>query len=91
MNQRISVLVTASEKRQIQKRAKEAGLSIGEFMRQAAKAYLPSEEEQAMSIMLDHMVIATNRAEKAIDDTIKYIVASNKRIEKLEAEHKTES
>jgi hypothetical protein len=90
-NQRISVLVTADEKSQIKKHAKEAGLSIGEFIRRAVNVYLPLEEEQVINVMIDQMILATDRAEKSIDDTINYIATSNKRIEKLEAQHKTRS
>ena len=91
IKKRLSVLVTSSEKSQIRKRAKEAGLSLSEFMRVAAKYYIPAEkieETMALNFMIDEMNKATERAEKAIDETIQYVDASNRRISKLEDEHK---
>jgi len=87
-NQRIPVQVTTTEKTQISKLAKKAGLSVGEFMRRAAKSYNTSEDEKALNAILDQMLKATDRAEKAIDNTIKFVDASNKRIQKMEAQAK---
>ncbi len=87
-NQRIPVLVTAAEKSQIAKRAKKAGLSMGEYMRRAAQSYSPSEDEKALSAMIDEMLLATERAENAIDEAIAFVEASNKRIAKMEAQRK---
>jgi len=86
-DQRIPVLVTTTEKTKIGKQAKKAGLSVGEYMRRAAKSYNASEDEQALSAMINQMVKATDRAEKAIDDTISFVEASNKRIEKMESQN----
>ena len=91
IKKRLSVLVTSSEKSQIKKRAKEAGLSLTEFIRVAAKDYVPAEETEEIMIlnfMIDEMNKATERAEKAIGETIQYVDASNRRISKLEEEHK---
>ncbi len=87
-NQRIPVLVTSTEKTKIGKLAKKAGISVGEFMRRAAKSYNSEEDEKALSAMIDQMLKATDRAEKAIDDTITFVEASNKRIKKMEAQGK---
>ena len=91
IKKRLSVLVTSSEKSQIRKRAKEAGLPLSEFIRVAAKYYVPAEkieEVVALNFMIDEMNKATERAEKAIDEMIQYVDASNRRISKLEDEHK---
>ena len=91
IKKRLSVLVTSSEKSQIRKRAKEAGLSLSEFIRVAAKDYIPAEkieEIMVLNFMIDEMNKATERAEKAIDEMIQYVDASNRRISKLEDEHK---
>ena len=86
--QRISILVTAKEKKQIKKRANEAELSVGDFIRLAAKACTPSDEDGALNKIIDYMLLATEHAEQAIDDTINYVTESNKRIEKLEEQRK---
>lgn len=83
-DQRIPVLVTATEKALIAKRAKKAGLSVGEYMRRAAESYSTSEDEQALTAMMDQMLKATDRAESAIDDAVAFINASNQRIAEME-------
>lgn len=83
-DQRIPVLVTAAEKALISKRAKKAGLSVGEYMRRAAESYSTREDEQALTAMMDQMLKATDRAESAIDDAVAFIKASNQRIADME-------
>ena len=90
-DQRIPVLVTATEKSQIAKRAKRAGISVGEYMRRAAESYSPPEDEQALNAVIDQMLKATDHAESAIDGAIDFIEASNKRIAAMEAKHKKRS
>ncbi len=87
-NQRIPVLVTAAEKTRIAKRAKQTGLSVGEYMRRAAASYSPSEDDSTLIAMIDQMLKATDRAENAIDDAMAFVESSNKRIARMEAKHK---
>lgn len=88
-NQRIPVLVTEEEKARIAKKAKKAGLSVGEYLRRAAASYDSPDDEEALDAMINQMLIATDAAEKAIDDAIAFVEASNQRIEKLEKEHQS--
>lgn len=67
-NQRITVLVTATERTRIAKLAKKTGLSMGEYMRRAAASYKPPDDDKMMSAMIDQMLKATDNAEKAIDE-----------------------
>ena len=83
---RIPVLVSEHEKARIGEAAREAGLSVGEFLRQAASAYRP-EDEAALGAMIDQMNLATERAERAIDEALEAVAASEARIEKMEREH----
>lgn len=83
-NQRIPVLVTATEKAQITKMAKKIGLSTGEFMRRAAESFRPAEDEQALEAMIAQMVKSTEQAELAIDSAIEFVEASNQRIAAME-------
>ena len=84
--ERIPVLVTAAEKGQIAKMAKAAGLSMGEFMRQAASAFRPSEENQILEGMIAQMHKTAAQANSAIDNALQLIAASNKRIAAMERE-----
>lgn len=82
--QRIPVLVTAAEKGIIAKRAKDAGLSMGEFLRRAAESFSPSEDDLILEGMIDQMNKTTAKASAAIDEALAFVDKSNKRIEKME-------
>lgn len=82
--ERIPVLVTATEKGQIAKMAKDAGLSMGEFLRRAAASYRPNEEDKLLEGMIDQMNKTTKQANAAIDEALEFVEASNKRIAAME-------
>ena len=82
--ERIPVLVTAKEKRQIAVMAKNAGISMGELLRRAASSYHPSEDDRVLEGMIDQMNKTTLQANAAIDKALAFVDASNKRIAKLE-------
>ncbi len=83
---RISVLVTDAEKARIVKKAKAAGLSTGEYMRRAAASFRASEDDKALEAMIDQMLKATLRADRAIEDALKFVAESNKRIAAMESQ-----
>lgn len=83
--ERIPVLVTKTEKSNIIKKAKRAGLSTGEYMRRASKSFQTDEDDEMLENMIKQMLESTNNAEKAIDDAIAYVEASNQRIAAMEA------
>ena len=85
VTQRIPILVTAKEKARIAKMAKEAGLSMGEYLRRAAASFRPSEDDQVLEGMIDQMLKTTKRANRAIDEALAFVEASNRRIAALEA------
>lgn len=87
-NARIPVLVTETQKADILHKAEAAGLSMGEYMRRAAEAFHPSQDEPVLDVMLDQMIQATDRAQQAIDDALKFVAESNLRIAELEAQRK---
>ena len=82
---RVPVLMTETEKTRLVKRAKQAGLSTGEYMRRAAAAFRPDEEDEVLEGLINQMAQATERAEQAIDDALTFVVASNQRIAAMEA------
>ena len=81
--ERIPVLVTATEKGQIAQMAKDAGISMGEFLRRAASAYRPSEEDKMLDGMIDQMIRTTAQANAAIDEALAFVEASNRRIDAM--------
>ena len=84
--ERIPVLVTATEKGQIAQMARDAGISMGEFLRRAASAYRPSEEDKMLDGMIDQMIKTTAQANAAIDEALAFVDASNRRIAAMERE-----
>jgi len=82
--ERIPVLVSPAEKSQIANMAKAAGLSMGEFLRQAASAFTPSEDDQILDGMIAQMNKTTAQANAAIDKALQFVAASNKRIAAME-------
>jgi len=87
--ERVPVLMTPAEKRRVVSKARKAGLTIGEYMRRAAEKYRPDEDDTALAAMIDEMNKATENAEKAIDDTLAFVAASNQRVATLEADART--
>lgn len=79
-NQRIPILVTAEEKARIAEMARSAGVSMGEFLRRAAVAYRPAEDETLLEGMMAQVLETTRQAERAIDETLAYVEESNRRI-----------
>lgn len=82
--ERIPVLVTKQEKVQIAKLAKEAGLSMGEFLRRGAAAFQSTGDDPILEGMIRQMADSTARASAAMDDAIAFVDASNARMAKLE-------
>ena len=89
--ERVPVLMTPAEKKRVVSKANKAGLTTGEYMRRAAEGYRPADDDKALEAMINEMNKATRSAEKAIDDALAFVAASNKRIEEMEAKAKSEA
>lgn len=83
--ERIPVLVTSEEKAMISRRAQDAHLSMGEFLRRAAASFHPDEDEKMLERMIDQMLKTTAQASAAIDDALACVEVSNQRISAMEA------
>lgn len=86
--ERVPVLMTGREKAEIARKARQAGISVGEYLRRAGKTYRPAEDDKALQGMIEQMITATARAEKAIDDAIAFVETSNRRIDAMEKNRK---
>ena len=82
---RVSVLMTEDEKSRIVKKAQQAGLSTGEYMRRAASSFHPTDDDSVLEGMINQMLKATEQAEQAIDDALDFVAKSNRRIAEMEA------
>lgn len=82
--QRIPVLVTPDEKAKIAALAKEAGISMGEFLRRAAAAFRHAGDDEALEAMIDQMAKTTRQASRAMDEALLFVEQSNRRIAAME-------
>jgi hypothetical protein len=83
--ERIPVLVTGEQKARIAARAKAAKLPVGEFMRRAAEAYSPDAANEAeLDGLLLQVARTTKRAAAALDDALRVVAASQRRIVAME-------
>lgn len=82
--QRIHVLVSVAEKSQIASMAKEADLSMGEYLQRAAASFQPPEDDKVLEGMIDQMCKTTAQTSAAIDKALVFIEVSNKRIAVIE-------
>lgn len=87
--ERIPVLVTIEEKARIAKLAKDAHVSMGEFLRRAASSFKPAEAEAEDIVLIegiiDQMAKTTAQAGAAIDEALAFVEASNHRIALMES------
>lgn len=82
--QRIVVQATTQDKKTIAAKAKRLDIPISELMRRGAFAYEPSDSEVEMGVLADAAKGAAERAGAAIDASIEFIEASNRRIAAME-------
>ena len=83
--ERIVVQTTAEDKKAIAAKAKRLALPISELMRRGAFAYEQGDAHAELSFLADAAKAAADGAGAAIDDALRFIQASNKRIAALEA------
>ncbi|MEW8646710.1 MAG: hypothetical protein AB2563_11480 [Candidatus Thiodiazotropha endolucinida] len=82
--ERITILMSPSEKKRLFSKAQNAGISISEYLRRATVCYHHFKDEQVLCSMIDQKILATDRAERSIDDALRYVAESNRRIAQLE-------
>jgi len=83
--ERIVMQVTAQEKKAIASKAKRLGMSISELMRQGAASYRAAADDEELGSLADAARAAAEGASASIDESLKFIEASNKRIAAMEA------
>jgi hypothetical protein len=83
--ERVGVLMTVTEKKRIARKAQKAGMSLGEYLRRAAAAFSPEEDEDALVGLLTQVERSTAAVSAAIDEALAHVDASNKRIADMEA------
>ena len=84
---RIPLLVTLTQKTLLVKKAKASNLTVNEFVRRAAEAYDPTDNDAAWGRLIDQVRTTTREATNALDTTLQSCEASNQRIAAMEAAH----
>lgn len=86
--EQISVLMTTDEKRELPKRAEQAGMSRGDFVRRAVKVYKPKAKTESpeLDAMLAELDASAERAHAALRGALLALDESEARIERMEAE-----
>src|SRR3982074_3771792 len=84
-DERIVVQATGQEKKAIAAKAKRLGLPISELMRRGATAYKAAGDDEELGALADAAKGAAERAGASIDDALKFVEASNRRIAALQA------
>ena len=83
--ERIVVQATAQDKKAFVAKAKKLDLPLSELMRRGAFAYQSSEMDAELAALADAAKTAADNAGVAIDDSLDFIAASNKRIAAMES------
>ena len=84
--EKLLVYVTPEEKRLLQINARMSGVSVSQYIIRATTNYQKTMNESAfIETMIDQMNEATDKAMAAVDDTLKFVDESNKRISLMES------
>ncbi|MCU7815216.1 MAG: hypothetical protein KZQ81_08405 [Candidatus Thiodiazotropha sp. (ex Rostrolucina anterorostrata)] len=83
--ERITILMSPRDGKRLISIAQNAGMSVSEYLRQAASIYRSTQDEQILYTLLEKMIHETVRAELAIDKSLKFVHESNPRIAKMES------
>ncbi|WP_089728407.1 plasmid mobilization protein [Modicisalibacter muralis] len=78
--ERITVFVSPEEKSRIASMAQLANVSMSELLRRAAQSFQPGQDPIVMDMLIDRMFKSTQNANRAIDETLRYVEASNQRM-----------
>ena len=75
-SERINLLVSAAEKRELEDRARSAGLSVSEFLRRAGERYDPDIDWQELDTLAQEFERATDRLDGKLADVLSSVEAS---------------
>jgi hypothetical protein len=82
--ERIVVQVTPQDKKAVAAKARRLDLPVSELMRRGAFAYQADQADAELAALADAAKAAADRAVGAIDDALRFIEASNRRIDALQ-------
>lgn len=83
LTKRVTVLVSPSEKERLISNARNAGMSVSEYLRFAVNGD-DTHCNAVLNQIVDLLIESTRRAENSIDKTLQFVAESNRRIEVME-------
>jgi hypothetical protein len=83
--ERVPILMSPREKGLFTEKARHAGVSLGEFFRRAAAAYEGDRDVEMLEGMIAQVRKTSAQAERAIDEALAFVEASNARIADMES------
>jgi hypothetical protein len=82
---RIPLQLEPAEKRIVARKAKALGLSVNDYVRNAIRSFQPEQlQEREIDAVLRQALASAARAEKALDQALAAIAASERRLKRLE-------
>ena len=87
VTERVITLMTPTEKSLLEKKARETGISVGEFVRRSVDAYDPEEalELEQLAALAAEVKRATARASAALDKALANTAFTLEQLEKRRA------
>ena len=85
--ERIPLLVTPAQKALFARKAKASKLTLNEFVRRAAAAYDPSDDDEILARLIAQIQLSTQEANAALDAALDACARSEGRIAAMEAAH----
>jgi uncharacterized protein (DUF1778 family) len=85
--ERIPLLVTPAQKALFAKKAKASKLTVNEFVRRAAEAYNPSDDDEALLRLVAQVKQTTREATAALEAALASCAESTARIADMETAH----
>jgi hypothetical protein len=82
---RIVVMVTPHEKKEISLTAKRFGINVSELVRRSVRGFQPPQEETELEALLARVNASTKEANVALDDALRFVQESNRRIDAMPA------
>ena len=83
--ERIVVQTTQQEKRTLLLKAKRLGLPLAELMRRGAGSYRPESGDEQLGALADAAKVAAQSMSKDIQEALRFIEQSNRRIAALDS------
>ncbi len=87
MSARMVVLMDPDEKRAIERRAKTHRLTPSEWVRQAAREYDPTPDEEVLTLLAEQMEEAAAHMKKRLTEALDYSDARMAEIHEMRREH----